>query len=68
MITNLQDDLSMVDRALAALQGELARRQRLLHLAGNQPDLRAYTARRATGLRLEPCPGCSSWSTSSVSC
>jgi S-DNA-T family DNA segregation ATPase FtsK/SpoIIIE len=56
MITNLQDDLSMVDRALAALQGELARRQRLLHLAGNQPDLRAYTARRATDPRLEPLP------------
>jgi DNA segregation ATPase FtsK/SpoIIIE, S-DNA-T family len=48
LITNLQSDLSMVDRAMAALQGELARRQRLLHLAGNQPDLRAYTARRAT--------------------
>src|SRR5829696_7961678 len=56
MITNLQDDLSMVDRALAALQGGLARRQRLLHLAGNLPDLRAYTARRATDLRLEPLP------------
>ena len=56
LITNLQSDLSMVDRALAALQGELARRQRLLHLAGNQPDLRAYTARRATDPRLEPLP------------
>ncbi|HKQ00838.1 MAG TPA: type VII secretion protein EccCa, partial [Actinomycetes bacterium] len=56
LITNLQSDLSMVDRALAALQGELARRQRLLHLAGNQPDLRAYTARRATDPRLAPLP------------
>jgi S-DNA-T family DNA segregation ATPase FtsK/SpoIIIE len=56
LITNLQTDLSMVDRALAALQGELARRQRLLHLAGNQPDLRAYTARRAADPRLEPLP------------
>ena len=56
LITNLQVDLSMVDRALAALQGELARRQRLLHLAGNQPDLRAYTARRAADPRLEPLP------------
>jgi DNA segregation ATPase FtsK/SpoIIIE, S-DNA-T family len=51
LITNLQADLSMVDRALAALQGEQARRQRLLHLAGNQPDLRAYAARR----RRDPC-------------
>ena len=56
LITNLQTDLSMVDRALAALQGVLARRQRLLHLAGNQPDLRAYTARRAADPRLEPLP------------
>jgi S-DNA-T family DNA segregation ATPase FtsK/SpoIIIE len=56
LITNLQSDLSMVGRAMAALQGELARRQRLLHLAGNQPDLRAYAARRAADPRLEPLP------------
>ncbi|HEX5881587.1 MAG TPA: type VII secretion protein EccCa, partial [Actinomycetota bacterium] len=56
LITNLQSDLSMVGRAMAALQGELARRQRLLHLAGNQPDLRAYAARRAAEPRLEPLP------------
>ncbi|HJU01325.1 MAG TPA: type VII secretion protein EccCb, partial [Actinomycetes bacterium] len=56
LITNLQADLSMVDRALAALQGELARRQRLLHQAGNQPDLRAYAARRAADRWLEPLP------------
>ncbi|HEV3398741.1 MAG TPA: type VII secretion protein EccCa [Actinomycetes bacterium] len=56
LITNLHSDLSMVDRALAALQGELARRQRLLHLAGNQPDRRAYTERRAADPRLEPLP------------
>jgi S-DNA-T family DNA segregation ATPase FtsK/SpoIIIE len=54
LITNLQSDLSMVDRAMAALQGELARRQRLLHQAGNQPDLRAYAAGRAADPRLEP--------------
>jgi S-DNA-T family DNA segregation ATPase FtsK/SpoIIIE len=56
LITNLQSDLSMVGRAMAALQGELARRQRLLHLAGNLPDLRAYAARRAADPRLEPLP------------
>ena len=56
LITNLQADLSMVDRAMAALQGELARRQRLLHQAGNQPDLRAYAAGRAADPRLEPLP------------
>jgi DNA segregation ATPase FtsK/SpoIIIE, S-DNA-T family len=46
----------MVDRAMAALQGELARRQRLLHRAGNQPDLRAYAAGRAADPRLGPLP------------
>jgi DNA segregation ATPase FtsK/SpoIIIE, S-DNA-T family len=56
LITNLQSDLSMVDRAMAALQGELARRQRLLHRNGNQPDLRSYTARRALDPELEPLP------------
>ncbi|HEV3495671.1 MAG TPA: type VII secretion protein EccCb [Actinomycetes bacterium] len=56
LITNLQADVSMVDRALAALKGELARRQRLLHLAGNLPDLRAYGARRAADPELEPLP------------
>jgi DNA segregation ATPase FtsK/SpoIIIE, S-DNA-T family len=56
LITNLQIDVSMVDRAMAALQGELTRRQRLLHGNGNQPDLRAYTARRALDPRLEPLP------------
>jgi DNA segregation ATPase FtsK/SpoIIIE, S-DNA-T family len=47
LITNLQADLSMVDRARAALQGEQERRQRLLREAGNLPDLRAYAAMRA---------------------
>jgi DNA segregation ATPase FtsK/SpoIIIE, S-DNA-T family len=56
LITNLQADLSMVDRARAALQGEQERRQRLLREAGNQPDLRAYAARRAAGADLAPLP------------
>jgi len=56
LITNLQSDLSMVDRAMAALQGELVRRQRLLHRNGNLPDLQSYTARRALDPELEPLP------------
>jgi S-DNA-T family DNA segregation ATPase FtsK/SpoIIIE len=56
LITNLYSDLSMVDRAMAALQGEQARRQRILHRAGNQPDLRAYATRREADPRLEPFP------------
>jgi DNA segregation ATPase FtsK/SpoIIIE, S-DNA-T family len=56
LITNLQADLSMVDRARAALQGEQERRQRLLREAGNLPDLRAHAARRAAGAGLPPLP------------
>ncbi|MFL5882312.1 MAG: FtsK/SpoIIIE domain-containing protein, partial [Actinomycetota bacterium] len=56
LITNLQSDLSMVDRAMAAVQGELVRRQRLLHRNGNLPDLQSYTARRALDPELEPLP------------
>ncbi|MFL6219229.1 MAG: type VII secretion protein EccCa [Actinomycetes bacterium] len=56
LITNLQSDLSMVDRAMAAVQGELIRRQRLLHRNGNLPDLQSYTARRALDPELEPLP------------
>jgi len=49
-------DLSMVDRARAALQGEQERRQRLLREAGNQPDLRAYAARRAADPAMAALP------------
>jgi len=56
LITNLQADLSMVDRARAALQGEQERRQRLLREAGNLPDLRAYAARRAADPALAALP------------
>jgi DNA segregation ATPase FtsK/SpoIIIE, S-DNA-T family len=56
LITNLQADLSTVDRARAALQGEQERRQRLLREAGNLPDLRAYAARRAAEPTIPPLP------------
>ncbi|HZA80408.1 MAG TPA: FtsK/SpoIIIE domain-containing protein, partial [Actinomycetes bacterium] len=56
VITNLQADLSMVDRAMAALAGEQARRQGILHRAGNLPDLRAYAAAREATPGLEPLP------------
>jgi S-DNA-T family DNA segregation ATPase FtsK/SpoIIIE len=56
LITNLQADLSMVDRARAALQGEQERRQRLLRQAGNLPDLRAYAARRVADPTLAVLP------------
>jgi len=49
MITNLADDLAMVDRMYAALFGEQQRRQRLLRKAGNLDSVREYQRRRAAG-------------------
>jgi S-DNA-T family DNA segregation ATPase FtsK/SpoIIIE len=56
MITNLQSDLSLVDRMQAALFGEQQRRQSILRAAGNVDDIGAYRALRATDERLEPLP------------
>ncbi|MFE0461441.1 type VII secretion protein EccCa [Kitasatospora sp. NPDC058965] len=62
LITNLADDLSMVDRVRAALQGEQQRRQRMLRDAGNVDSLREYQLRREAGQPgldgkpLEPLP------------
>jgi S-DNA-T family DNA segregation ATPase FtsK/SpoIIIE len=55
-ITNLQDDLAMVDRMHAALFGEQRRRQELLRSAGNLASIRDYHQRRAAGADLEPLP------------
>jgi S-DNA-T family DNA segregation ATPase FtsK/SpoIIIE len=54
LITNLQDDPSMVERARSALFGEVDRRQRLLREA-NLDSIAAHRRRAATG-RLEPLP------------
>jgi DNA segregation ATPase FtsK/SpoIIIE, S-DNA-T family len=56
LITNLRADLAMVDRALAALRGELERRQRVLRLAGNLEDIGRYQSRRAADPALGPLP------------
>ncbi|HEY6494952.1 MAG TPA: FtsK/SpoIIIE domain-containing protein, partial [Trebonia sp.] len=47
LITNLADDLAMVDRVRDALVGEQQRRQRMLRDAGNVDSLRQYQARQA---------------------
>jgi len=49
LITNLADELALVDRMYAALHGELQRRQRLLRDAGNVDSLREYQQRQAAG-------------------
>ena len=56
LITNLADDLAMVDRMHAALFGEIRRRQELLRAAGNIASLREYQQRRADGQDLPALP------------
>jgi S-DNA-T family DNA segregation ATPase FtsK/SpoIIIE len=56
MITNLQGDLSRVDRMHSALVGEQERRQRLLREAGNVDGIKEYQARRAANPALPPMP------------
>jgi S-DNA-T family DNA segregation ATPase FtsK/SpoIIIE len=47
VITNLADELPLVDRMRDALQGEIVRRQELLRAAGNYASLRDYAAAQA---------------------
>ncbi len=56
LITNLANDLAMVDRMHAALFGEIRRRQELLRSAGNLASLRDYQHRLAEGQALAPLP------------
>jgi DNA segregation ATPase FtsK/SpoIIIE, S-DNA-T family len=56
VITNLENDLSMVDRMHDALFGEQRRRQELLHAAGALGSVHEYQQLRATGVDLEPLP------------
>ncbi len=56
MITNLQDDLTLVDRMRDALYGEMQRRQEVLKAAGNLPNVTAYQDLIAAGQDLEPLP------------
>ncbi|MFB7504391.1 MULTISPECIES: type VII secretion protein EccCa [Streptomyces] len=62
LITNLADDLALVDRVRAALQGEQQRRQQMLRDAGNVDSVREYQILHAqggtdiNGRPLEPMP------------
>ncbi len=56
MITNLQDDLTLVDRMRDALFGEMQRRQEILKQAGNLPNVTAYQDLIDAGEELEPLP------------
>ncbi|MEV4435058.1 type VII secretion protein EccCa [Streptomyces sp. NPDC049585] len=54
VITNLADDLTLVDRMRDSITGELQRRQELLKSAGNYANMHDYEKARAAGAPLEP--------------
>jgi DNA segregation ATPase FtsK/SpoIIIE, S-DNA-T family len=56
VITNLIDELPLVDRMADAINGELIRRQELLRAAGNFASLRDYEKARAAGAPLPEVP------------
>ncbi|MEV6031682.1 type VII secretion protein EccCa [Nonomuraea sp. NPDC052116] len=56
VITNLEDELPLVDRMHDALHGEMVRRQELLRAAGNYASLRDYERAREQGADLRPMP------------
>ncbi|WP_243740984.1 type VII secretion protein EccCa [Streptomyces sp. 8K308] len=56
VITNLEDDLTLVDRMREALSGEMNRRQEVLRDAGNLVSIRDYDRARQRGANLAPLP------------
>ncbi|MFE0460926.1 type VII secretion protein EccCa [Kitasatospora sp. NPDC058965] len=56
VITNLEGELTLVDRMRDAIEGELNRRQELLRSAGNYANLNEYERARAAGAALDPMP------------
>jgi S-DNA-T family DNA segregation ATPase FtsK/SpoIIIE len=56
VITNLADELTLVDRMADALAGEITRRQELLRAAGNLVGVADYAAARRAGADLPPLP------------
>ncbi|UWP82183.1 type VII secretion protein EccCa [Dactylosporangium fulvum] len=56
VITNLADELPLVDRMTDAINGELVRRQELLRKAGNYVSQRDYERARLAGAPLTPLP------------
>ena len=56
VITNLADELTLVDRMADALAGEIMRRQEILRSAGNLVSVTEYTAARRGRPGLPPLP------------
>ncbi|WP_212911962.1 type VII secretion protein EccCa [Streptomyces sp. TS71-3] len=56
IITNLSEEVALVERMQDALHGELIRRQELLRAAGNYSSALEYEKARASGTPLAPLP------------
>ncbi|MXG25529.1 type VII secretion protein EccCa [Streptomyces sp. YIM 132580] len=56
VITNLADDLTLVDRMGDSISGELNRRQEMLRDAGNYANIHDYEKARSAGAPLQPIP------------
>ena len=56
VITNLSDELVLVDRMKDAIEGETLRRQEVLRAAGKFASLREYEKARAAGAPIAPLP------------
>ncbi|WP_434597302.1 type VII secretion protein EccCa [Streptomyces sp. A5-4] len=56
VLTNLADDLTLVDRMGDSIRGELNRRQEMLRDAGNYANIHDYEKARAAGAPLQPIP------------
>jgi S-DNA-T family DNA segregation ATPase FtsK/SpoIIIE len=56
VITNLSEELPLVDRMQDALRGEMTRRQEILRAAGNYSSVLDYERARAQGAALQPLP------------
>ncbi|WP_306360384.1 type VII secretion protein EccCa [Nocardia sp. CC227C] len=56
VITNLEEELELVDRMKDALAGEMNRRQELLRSAGNFANVVEYEKARSAGVPLDPLP------------
>ena len=68
VITNLAQELTLVDRMQDALSGEMMRRQELLRDAGNFASIRDYERPAPPASSSTRCRRCSSSSTSSPRC
>ncbi len=56
VITNMAEELTLVDRMRDSITGELNRRQDVLRAAGNYANIHDYERARAAGAPLEPLP------------